>query len=459
MEDEMKDISVIMPLYNAEKYLSEALQSVMDQTYEDFELICIDDCSTDRTRDIVEDLQKKDDRVKLLINEEHLGAAPSRNKGLSAAKGEYILFLDGDDVFEEELLEKASGAMEAHQADMVLFEYLHVPSETIHEKKVIERRESFTENYCSVPFAMKDFHPRAFLWWPSSPCNRILRRSFIEKNRLDFQDLPSNNDVYFAHMTLFCAKRIICLDDRRVMVYARDHSEPDRISNNRDPMCTYLAVERLCRELKERDMIRAYAPYLYFRLAAYFIFILTSKKYEAYKKSFYDHLHDQGIRQCIGYGNGYYDQVAAYDRYLLKSFQDHTYESRWFEHRDSFFQVYLREYGDVICEFIKARNSEGKKVILWGIGGEGSDARILLDYLDMHAIKIFGVADRDKRKQGTIVNGYAIQDPSVLYQGADQIIVALDHIYQDICIAVKDTGRAVVDLMEMLKERERKKGS
>ena len=449
----MKKISIIMPLFNAEKYLPEALKSVLDQTYKEFELICIDDCSTDRTRAIVEEFQKKDARIRVLINEERLGAAPSRNKGLKVAEGEYLLFLDGDDVFDEELLEKAGGAMEKYQADIVLFEYLHVPSETIYEKKVIERREGFIEDYCKIPFAMKDFNPQKFLWWPMATWNRILRRSFIEKNGLEFQDLPSSNDVYFALMVLFCAERIICLNDRRVMVYVRDHSEPQRISNDRDPMCAYYASEKLCRELKEREMFGQYAPYVYYRLPRYLLAVLSREKNEERKKKFYDFLHEKGVLQCIEYGKEYYDLIDEYDKYLLESFQSNTYESRWFEHRDTYFNVYLKRRGDIICEFIKSKNSENKKTILWGVGGDGGDGRVFLDYLEMHSIKLFGVADRDEKKQGTIVCGYEIRNPIAFYEEADYVIVAWEWLYQEISMAVKDTGIVVVDLWEMLRER------
>lgn len=448
----MKKISIVMPLFNAEKYLPEALKSVLGQTYKEFELICIDDCSTDRTRVIIEEFQKKDARIRVLINEEHLGAAPSRNKGLKAAEGEYLLFLDGDDVFDEELLEIAGDAMEKYQADMVLFEYLHVPSETIYEKKVIERPEGFTEDYCITPFAMKDFDPQKFLWWPSSPCNRMLRRSFIQKNRLEFQDLPSNNDVYFALMPLFCAERIICLNDRRVMVYARDHSEPQRISNNRNPMYAYYAFEKICRELKERGMLEQCAPYVYFRLPRYLISVLSREKSEERKKSFYDFLQKRGVLQCVEYGKEYYDRIDVYDQYLLESFQSNTYESRWMDHRDTYFQIYLRKRGDIICEFIKAKNSENKKTILWGVGGDGSRGRIFLDYLETHSIKLFGVADRDEEKQGTIVCGYEIQNPVAFYEEADYILTVWEGVYQEISMTVKDTGIVVVNLWEMLME-------
>lgn len=452
----MTDISIIMPLYNAEKYLSEALQSVLNQSYKNFELICIDDGSVDRTASIIDALQKKDARIRLLTNEVHLGAALSRNKGLKAAEGKYILFLDGDDVFEEELLETAGSTMEEYQADLVLFEYLHVHSDAIYTKKVIERQTDFKERYCKTPFSMEDFTPREFPWWASSPCNRMFRRSFLEENRLEFQDLPSSNDVYFAQMSLFCARRIICLDDRRVMVYARDHSEPQRISSRRNPMCSYYAMEKLCRELKVRNMLDKYAPYLYFKLPVRFMYVISTEKSEKCKKNFYDFLHEEGIRRCIEYGKEYYGQIDAYDKYLLESFQNDQYESRWFERPETYFQCHLKKNGDVICEFIKNRMSEHKKMVLWGIGTNG---KILLDYLSEHFIRICGIADCDKTKQGTMIDGYEIVDPAVFLQEADYILVTSKELFEAVSSMVKkvrdegNTRIAVINLLDILLER------
>lgn len=447
----MPNVSIIMPLFNAEKYLPEALQSILNQTYKDYELLCIDDCSTDRTRNIVEAFRERDIRIKILVNEEHLGAGPSRNKGLKTAKGKYILFLDGDDIFEEELLEKAGGAMEKYQADLVLFEYLHVPSETIHIKKVMERPEGFDEKYCKSSFSMSDFEPREFPWWAASPCNKMFRRQFLEENRLEFQNLSSCNDVYFAQMALFCAQRIICLDDRRVMVYARDHSEPQRISNRRDPMCSYYAMEKLCSELKARDMLGKYAPYLYFRLPAYFRYVLMTQRNEEYKERFYDFLHKEGVSKCREYGKDFYGQIDSYDRYLLESFQDNTYDSGWFDNPDTYFQHYLKKNGDRIARFIENGISENKKIFLWGVGING---RILLNYLEEHSIKIFGTVDGDQAKQGTIVGGYEITAPAVSIRKADYIMVTSKQLFQEVSSAVKNTKVVTVDLLDMLmKER------
>ena len=100
-------VSVIMPLYNAETFLRESLDSLLRQELHDMELICIDDASSDSTVSIVEEYQKNDKRVRLIFNQEHLGAALSRNKGILHAEGDYLTFLDGDDIFESDLLRRA----------------------------------------------------------------------------------------------------------------------------------------------------------------------------------------------------------------------------------------------------------------------------------------------------------------------------------------------------------------
>jgi len=100
-------ISVIIPLYNAEKYIAETIQSVINQTYTNWELLVVDDCSTDTSRDIVREYESKDNRIKLIESESNFGGpARPRNIGLENVKGEYIAFLDADDVWLPQKLDK-----------------------------------------------------------------------------------------------------------------------------------------------------------------------------------------------------------------------------------------------------------------------------------------------------------------------------------------------------------------
>ena len=105
MKDKTKLVSVITPMHNAEKYILETIQSVQSQTYENWEMIIVDNCSTDRSRDIVNDFEKKDARIKLIELEFNFGGpARPRNIGIDNAKGEYIAFLDADDLWMKDKL-------------------------------------------------------------------------------------------------------------------------------------------------------------------------------------------------------------------------------------------------------------------------------------------------------------------------------------------------------------------
>lgn len=110
-------VSVIIPTYNVEKYIEKAIQSVLDQTYPNIEIIVVDDGSTDHTVDVVRSFH--DERIKLFINERNMGPSYSRNRGIKEAKGEWIAFLDGDDWWDKERLEKLLNVAETYQADVV----------------------------------------------------------------------------------------------------------------------------------------------------------------------------------------------------------------------------------------------------------------------------------------------------------------------------------------------------
>ena len=115
----MPNISVIMPVYNQEKYLNECLDSVLRQTFQDIEIICVDDGSSDSSPSILKQYAKKDSRVRVLF-QENQGAGSARNHGFSVANGKYVIFLDSDDIFEEKLLEKLFTKIEKTNSDVVV---------------------------------------------------------------------------------------------------------------------------------------------------------------------------------------------------------------------------------------------------------------------------------------------------------------------------------------------------
>lgn len=113
-------ISVVMPAYNAEKYIEKSIQSVLNQTYKNIELIIVNDCSKDKTEDIIEKYCKQDARVRKYTNQINSGVSFSRNFGVEQANGEWIAFLDSDDIWKEEKLQKQIDLLKREKMQPVL---------------------------------------------------------------------------------------------------------------------------------------------------------------------------------------------------------------------------------------------------------------------------------------------------------------------------------------------------
>ena len=130
-------VSIIMPAYNAEKYIEESIKSVCDQTYENWELLIIDDCSKDNTLQIVQKFSKVDERIKCLNQITNSGVAKARNRGLKESRGEYIAFLDSDDLWEKEKLEKQIKFMEDKKINFSFTNYTSISEKGKFIKKTI----------------------------------------------------------------------------------------------------------------------------------------------------------------------------------------------------------------------------------------------------------------------------------------------------------------------------------
>lgn len=123
-------VSIIMPNYNCEKYIEETINSVLAQTYENWELLVVDDCSTDKSVEIIKSYCEKDERIKLFINEKNSGAAASRNWALREATGKWIAFLDSDDLWLPEKLGKQLSFMIENRYSFTFTKYREIDEES-----------------------------------------------------------------------------------------------------------------------------------------------------------------------------------------------------------------------------------------------------------------------------------------------------------------------------------------
>lgn len=144
---EGKLITVVMPVYNAERFLSEAIDSVLSQTHDNLELLLIDDCSKDNSPMIAKEYEAKDKRVKVIVSEKNQGVAISRNIGIRRANGKYIALLDSDDIWEKDKLEMQLKLLEEEQAEIAYSSYDFIDESGVHILKpfIVPKRTNFEQ--------------------------------------------------------------------------------------------------------------------------------------------------------------------------------------------------------------------------------------------------------------------------------------------------------------------------
>ena len=136
----MAKFSVVIPIYNVEEYLRQCLDSIVNQTFKDIEIICVNDGSTDNSLVILEEYAGQDSRVKIL-NQENAGVSEARNSGINAASGEYIAFFDSDDWVDLNTFEVINNKINEHNPDSVIFSYLREYGDKTLEKKIFSEKE------------------------------------------------------------------------------------------------------------------------------------------------------------------------------------------------------------------------------------------------------------------------------------------------------------------------------
>lgn len=185
----MPKISVLMPIYNVEKYLNRALDSVLDQTYKDFEVICVDDGSTDNSGKIADEYAKKDKRIKV-IHQENQKISITRNVCLKNASGEYVYFCDSDDIIHPQLLETAIFYALKYDADMVHFEFekLKGYEPNIEQFEIKDIKHIVTSNPIALGIKKRGKRVNSNLWSKLYKKEILEGLNFIPK--IHFEDYP-----------------------------------------------------------------------------------------------------------------------------------------------------------------------------------------------------------------------------------------------------------------------------
>ncbi|MCR8698117.1 glycosyltransferase family 2 protein [Campylobacter sp. LMG 7929] len=182
----MSQISIILPTYNVEKYIARALESCINQTFKDIEIIVVDDCGNDKSIDIAKEYASKDDRIKIIHNEENLKLLRARYEGVKVATSPYIMFLDPDDYLELNACEECVKILDKQKVDLICFNYYEC-DDYKKEWNFFESAFYNNENFCYFLFSR---YPK-FSW---SIANKVLKKELYLKafNTINLQPNEKN---------------------------------------------------------------------------------------------------------------------------------------------------------------------------------------------------------------------------------------------------------------------------
>ena len=238
--DEEIKVSVVMPVYNAQHYLFDSLGNVLKQTLKEIEVICVDDGSTDRSAQIIEDYASRDFRLSL-IRQKNQYAGAARNAGLAKCRGKYVVFWDADDRFALDALEKLYQKAEEDQADISVCDIRKWDDTT--DRYVLPsnylRKEFMLDK---VPFSAEDIPQYIFNFTTNIPWNKMYRRSFIQEHQLQFEHRKRANDVVFVMQALYLAKSITVVDER-LIDYRYNNKNSLTATLSQDVFSTYDAFQ------------------------------------------------------------------------------------------------------------------------------------------------------------------------------------------------------------------------
>lgn len=284
----MTKFSIITPVYNTEKYLDKCISSVLEQKFSDFEMLLINDGSTDKSLEILKKYSIKDNRIKI-FDKKNEGQGAARNFALQHAYGKYILYLDSDDWILDDALQKLYDKFQEDNYDIIFFNVKRFYEET-----------SKTDEYLFNSQFLKKFKEKVF---SPNEANEILfttnglpfkayNREFLINNNIKYSDTKYVEDSEFYFKAITCAKKMVCLDDFIVTYRIRKDSSRASTHLNIDAIkYAFFVCEKIFKDYyKVNPSLDALKGFIINRFSQlYFHFTRCDKAYKAkYYKMFYN---------------------------------------------------------------------------------------------------------------------------------------------------------------------------
>ena len=265
----MSKVSIIVPVYNVEKYLRKCIDSLINQTLNDIEIICINDGSTDKSLKILKEYKNKDSRI-ILLNQENLGQSVARNRGIEIAKGEYLGFVDPDDWIDLDYYEKLYNAASTNDTDIAVGGIIRVTG--IKKKKFLNfEKETLTDN-TKLKFELCDVPEKSYIW------NKIYKTQNLKEINLKFKEGRIFEDCIFTPQALFFLGKMVTVPNTYYYYLRRGNSTVKQRSQKANADSIY-AHKKASEFIKEHNIdISSHEPKTYrFKIFGVTIFKIRQK--------------------------------------------------------------------------------------------------------------------------------------------------------------------------------------
>lgn len=206
--------SVVMPVYGVEKFIDKSIQSILQQTYKNYEIILVNDCTPDGSGKICKQYAKKYENIRYLEHEINKGLSEARNTGLVNSSGDYVLFLDSDDFFEHNMLEVIEESLNKNMADVVVYgiseEYMKIDNKEIDMIKTHSMRTQYFSNYefRKIIIELEQQTLYGYAW------NKAYRLEYLKKQNLKFENIKHIEDIEFNVRCFENAQSVNILEDK-----------------------------------------------------------------------------------------------------------------------------------------------------------------------------------------------------------------------------------------------------
>ena len=409
-------ISVIVPIYNVEKYLKECLDSIINQSLKDIEIILINDGSKDKSKEIIEKYKKNDNRI-IAIHKENKGYGHSCNLGLKTAKGEYIAIVEPDDFIDSKMYEDLYNIAKQNDSDIVkscFFENFDARN----YKTIKKPNWTFRENIGNKTFKIDSAYE--FFFYHPSIWSAIYKKDFLDKNKIKFIEAPGAGwtDNPFQVQTLCLAQKINYTPKAYYYWRKLNIDESKDLKDTTIPFKRSLEIHTWLKEngFKDEKLFQN----LIKRELVYIDLILGATKISKIKKGY------QEFNKMLSLMNL---KNAKNDNYSLTN-REKTYFEKISKNKDIFFlDIFLKHKTAKIRQIFREISlllklkSTRKKTLLWG-------ASIFLEqFLNKHKIKnknILGIVDNSKEKQGEDFCNFKCFSPNeIISLNPDEIIITI----------------------------------